>query len=481
MTITLMVLLIVSILSISLLTVSTGHFHLNTVDRSYHASYYIAESGITTASDQLEKAVINVYDGSSNEADFFQKIEGEIISIKELVENQSFSEHFGENPELQLKIEAQTNQNPREYLITSTGVIGDQKRHISKQITLRWKTSDMIDIPDNLSSYVGSGSVGCQSTQIIIEKNSSITGDFGTSCTNEGTIEITDNAQFSNSTIYVPEGAEETVINSDQYNGELPPVETVTNLIDNGSIDQIFASFPSTPEYDTPEDETVDGNNVLEDGKLTIDKKSTDGYTLEVDQDMSLEEISISGNRTLNVDTGGEDRELTVGSLDINNGQINVVGSGSLSLYVDKELSMNGNGSINDGGDPKQLNLYLSGNNREFTIIGSQKVTGTIFAEDADIMSTGSGGFNGVIITGGSYIEMSGSSDNEAFILAPFADFVGDSSTTIRGTVIAKTLRLSGASDIIYHPFDLFKYDLPFHIGESSTDGLIEEERPVEN
>jgi len=167
--------------------------------------------------------------------------------------------------------------------------------------------------------------------------------------------------------------------------------------------------------------------------------------------------LMTSGNNTLTIDTGNQDREMRVGRLELGGqNQINVVGEGKLTIYVDYDVDMKGGSSINKEGDVNNLMLYYKGNqdvelyDETLDFGGNTFFNGTFFADLATVRLQGTAGIQGNVITGGN-IELSG--DAEAIsrvIYAPRGTVRTNGNTGIRGSVISNEFTGDGNVTLIY-------------------------------
>ena len=109
----------------------------------------------------------------------------------------------------------------------------------------------------------------------------------------------------------------------------------------------------------------------------------------------------------LNIYVGSGTRIIRADELSVTgDGKMNIIGSGKLILYVNKFV-MDGGASINRNGSESQLHMYYSGTGK-LSLGGNTKFRGSVYAKDAPIDITNSGGITGHIITGGSEVKITG-------------------------------------------------------------------------
>lgn len=119
--------------------------------------------------------------------------------------------------------------------------------------------------------------------------------------------------------------------------------------------------------------------------------------------------LSISGNATLTLNTGVQDRVLHVGTLNISQGHLDILGTGRLTIYVEDSFTLNGSSTLNRLRTSDTVILYYGG--AAVTVSGSTTFKGDLFTETANITLTGSGGFQGHIITGGTSVSVTGAAE----------------------------------------------------------------------
>ncbi len=211
-----------------------------------------------------------------------------------------------------------------------------------------------------------------------------------------------------------------------------------------GSLtEEIVYPPPEFPEYPTGLDERPDPNPDWDDAIVI----SEDGY---------YPTFSIGSDRTVTIDTGGEndERVILVYDFNLSQGRIVLQGSGKLKLYVKNGFTMGGSSTINYGtsgeGDPAQMTLYYGGTN-PFALGGDVGFNGTIVVKNADVNIDNSGKFTGNLISGGTKVTVEG--DGSAVvnvIYAPNATVKLANSGKVRGAVVCQNFEASGNALLIY-------------------------------
>lgn len=166
---------------------------------------------------------------------------------------------------------------------------------------------------------------------------------------------------------------------------------------------------------------------------------------------MEFNDIKINADQTLNIDVGSSEKSLLVNTLNISGGFINIIGEGTLTIYVTGEIILAGNTKLNENGYVNQLNIFWAGSGnsnppKSLGFGGNQTINGSIHAEDANFSLSGSGNVKGNLFTGGSDLTITGGSSNHTqLFFAPNADITFSGSGTVRGRVIGKNVHFPGS------------------------------------
>ncbi|ABO49578.1 hypothetical protein Dred_1043 [Desulforamulus reducens MI-1] len=191
-----------------------------------------------------------------------------------------------------------------------------------------------------------------------------------------------------------------------------------------------FLAVPSNATYNTPQ----------------INSNQT--WYWKIDEDGYYDKISIKGDRTLCIDLKGETRKLRVKNLDIQQGNIVLVGEGRLILYVENDFNLSGSSTINANGESNSLIMYYQGKD-SLKFAGDTRFKGSIYAKNANISIQGSNNIIGNVITGGKYVSVQGDADVYPMILyAPKAELTVTGSGKILGTVVVDDCIVQGDSRI---------------------------------
>lgn len=318
--------------------------------------------------------------------------------------------------------------------VTTTALVNDQEYEMQMQM----KSGDSEWEPD-LPFAVFSG-VG-----IELSGSAEIVGHAGTNATNAQAVQLAWSTKIDSSLLVGPGGDPSTVVDEANFqNGNVGL--TIGNL--PAPVDYPLPKFPDYP----PKNSTVGSMDVSAWPPVPPQPPSSyDG--------VYIPELSITGNSTLTLQTGGQDRVLHVGDLDIQQGHLKFEGDGNVKIYVEDELQLNGSSTLNSDRSKEKVFVYHGGTN-ELNFGGSTNFNSGIYTKEADVTITGSGGIQGNVITGGSNVEVSGDATaNTRSLFAPNANVNVTGSGEISGAVVADRFTATGNARIYYS--ESFDSELP--------------------
>lgn len=237
------------------------------------------------------------------------------------------------------------------------------------------------------------------------------------------------------STLFIgPGGITDVVVNNKHKVGD-----GIYNL--PKELDYPLPVFPSFPAYAMPASSIY--------GSQTI----TPTYY----EDHYIPEIELTGGAVLNIDTAGQKRVLHTGKFNIQSGTVNITGGGSLEIYVEDLVDLNGNSTVNENGSVNDLILFYKGD--ETVDLGDDTVTwggntlfnGNFFSREATIVLNGTSGIQGNVLTGGVNVEIKGNAEAiSRTVYAPNATVSLTGTARIRGSVISKEFYAQGNAVIRY-------------------------------
>lgn len=241
---------------------------------------------------------------------------------------------------------------------------------------------------------------------------------------------------------------------------------------DNGN----FKKDNSTWVFGTHEVYTGNGQNrrIVSNYTYTIPETSSTYY---------VPEFIIKGNEYLTINVGNTNKVFIVDKL-ILEGNFNVVGNGTLTIYVKPNLNANKNSlsfgytsSIPVGNvlHPHKFIIYVydqkvSGNNFEVEIGGSASYHMALMASNLNFKFVGSGSVTGFVVTGGNSIVINGgSSTSVALFYAPNATVSMGGGGSVYGSIMAQTFEANGGPDVYYR--DIGYENIPFAVLDPMTGG----------
>lgn len=263
-----------------------------------------------------------------------------------------------------------------------------------------------------------------------------IRGHAGTNSTAYQAVKLAWSTKIDSSLVIGPGGdISTTVLESNFSNGNV-------GLSITALPTPIIHELPEFPEF--PSESELRSNLIISGwpAPSPLSPSDYDGKYIPV--------LRMTGNNTLNINVGSQDRVLHVGQLDIQQGHINVFGEGKLTIYVEDKITLNGSSTINNNRTSDKMFTYYKGANT-IDFGGSTSWIGGIYAESANVNISGSGGIKGNILSGGNSINVTGNA--EAFsrvIFAPNAHVSLSGSGRVKGAVIAKSFTASGGTSVVF-------------------------------
>ena len=268
--------------------------------------------------------------------------------------------------------------------VESRGVVDETVR------TVRLVLIESLSLPSITNAIFSSGTGKSGEAAVRLDEGVAVSGTVATSATHDGAVQI------PNGTIYgdllIGRGAKSDNVLELGEDGEISG--TVTNL--SQEIHYPVPSFPSFPtlawkgSYDTSE-----WNKELD-------------YRIE--EDGHYDKIEVVSNRTLKIYVGDGTRRIRVRKI-TGYGNIELVGTGELVLYVEEEFSLDsdqenkdnphpGINMQNGNRDPRSLTLYYNGDDtfgaKRFNLCGNvvvdhapvliqsdSKLHGNLFVKDS--------------------------------------------------------------------------------------------------
>ena len=509
--IALLVIILISVLGLGLMTVTSNTLNTTKHERNDQSTFYIAEAGLNVEKKEVYTTIYNAYDwtreehrqtkeedrGNKDFVDMFiTKIEADLPSQPAPYNN--FKLQFDKQPEACIKVNM-VSKSPLKISIESTGYLLDSTNTATdtcpdKIVKPNRKVEQVIEVDLNLKFLTndggGSGGGGVaglpnlavqMSGNIDLENSAKIVGSV---VTNNGKVHLSggggeritgnigSNYPLTASYATLEKAHIDKVVNVKADEIPLPPFPT-----------DKFATLSTLPE---PAPLNMRKKQIISNGNFELVDGPKDGiqnnvYTLNFTQDTRFKSFVIGSNNILEMNIGSNNVNLLVDTFTLPQGNINIVDSGTLNIYVKNSMAITNGSRINSTGSANQMNIYYAGND-PVNLAGNVKINGSLYAQSANLHFSGSLGIIGNIITGGSEVKIDGAANSQAqYLLAPKAD-ISISSGNFTGILIGKSLKGTGSGKIYYG--DNFVVPPPFPPPStpdySNNEDLIKDEDLIE-
>lgn len=273
-------------------------------------------------------------------------------------------------------------------------------------------------------------------SDITLTGSARVVGNTGTNATHNGAVDLAWSTSIDSSLQVGPGGNINDVVDQANFHSG-----NVAGEILNLEREQEY-ELPQFIEYPPKTTHMPPINMTWENTGSTLSPAEYDGKYIP--------SLNISGGWTLNIDTGGEDRVLHVGDLNIQQGHVNVVGDGKLTIIAENELEFNGSSTFNSGGDQNKVFTYYGGED-ELNFAGATNFNGSVYARDANIRIGGSGGIQGHIITGGDEVTINGAAEAiSRALFAPNAHVELTGSASVTGSIISNSFSAVGNARVYF-------------------------------
>jgi Tfp pilus assembly protein PilX len=200
-------------------------------------------------------------------------------------------------------------------------------------------------------------------------------------------------------------------------------------------------------------------------GNLTIPKDTTQ----TISTSGAYDTLTVNGTLQIGSATDAITVELRVDTLNLG-GQIVILGSSTLVLYIEEKVTFGTDSAINDNGDPAAVFIYHAGTSG--ITIDDMRFFGSLVIKTADLTIDGKKGqyFRGNIITGSTDVNIkSARMDLNGLLYAPRATLgTVAGQHMITGSVVVKSVKLAGQSTLIYDA-DLVSIGIPIPTPISSS------------
>jgi hypothetical protein len=157
--------------------------------------------------------------------------------------------------------------------------------------------------------------------------------------------------------------------------------------------------------------------------------------------------MSLSGNVIINGISKGV---IRAGTLNIGQGHINLAEGGKLEVYASTDFDIGAGGTLNNGGEVDAVRVNYAGTN-SLKLTGNIRFTGIAHIQRADIDVGGSAQINGLVISGGQTVNLTGDQlANVIAVYAPDSTVNMDGSALVRGAIVSDRLIATGSAKVVY-------------------------------
>jgi hypothetical protein len=404
---------------------------------------------------------------SESQKDYFSRIDAYIIDSTKIFtfNTDDFSKVRGSQPDVEILLQdVEKTEDSKIYTLLSTGDIDGISRQVVQKIEFKYPNeilADMAVFADGEIHLSGSG-------KIIGPVGTNLTSANAISIEGGGGVRIQGDCHF-------PEGASEEAISVAE--GITKPNMKTTPKRNYQLPD--FPEFPSFSKLDHLPIEK-DGNTyylIDNQGDITVDWWVDDGYVLELNRNAYIPNINVKSYKKLTI-KADTNIKLVVDDISIN-GYIDFIGNGKVTLYVKNTINL-GSKALNEKSQGEtenqaieQLTIYYKGTEK-LTVGHDSKVYASLYAETAQVQLTAGSGYMGHIFTGSTEpLEISGDADAiSRIIYAPFAPVLCTASGKVEGSIICKSIEVSGDGEIKFVASDEYA-DIPFEVKNPGEQNLL--------
>ncbi|API89606.1 hypothetical protein BKP56_10205 [Marinilactibacillus sp. 15R] len=443
---TLMVLMVLSVLAVSLATVTIGSYRLTAKNRDSVSVYYVAEASLNETYEEIKSLVTDTYQLDVNQDTYFSMVENGMDEANGRTMN-DFSSQFSENPTATIQIQKISDGNPREYTLTSEGKIGNTSRTLTKNFTVGYQEKDS----GGGLPYIPTDAAMVVRNEIEISGGGKIIGDVHLDAVKSGSFQYNVENGVSGKTIYNPDAKPDVITYPDYFKWYPSLYKTFENRADSLPWEDYENYVNNMPLLSDQVSFKTHSNLTLSGGDPPT--------TFNLEENLSIDTIEINSNRVLNLDPNGKKIKLVLNNL-IVNGSINVIGEGSVEIFIKNQFTVN-YGYVNKNSTNEQMQIYYYGQS-PLILGGGLEMNSNLFIDRADI-SIGAK-FNGILSSKGNNISFDGGSSVGFLYIAPFATVNIQSQAS--GIVVSKNGKVTNGGSLTYK-----KADILSNGSESSTGG----------
>lgn len=469
---TLMALLVLSILGISLGLLTVGSFRLSDANRDDTSAYYIAEAGAVKALNDLELFIGKKYEDAQTKSSYYDAINATFLTPKRRYD---FDSQYGDETFTEVSISL-VNSDPiaGEYMITSTGHVGKRNRTVNRIIKVNWIEKGGSGLP---SLPEKAALVASEKLQLL---NGSVDGLAYIDSKKSKSVKLAGGQGGDKVTIVYPEGvAYNDMLDASEIYEPTPSFISKTVTISWDRHKQIIDDYSAPTGVSNILTEVLikksDHNSyyvIDSSGNVNLNSWMLDEYQINLDRDIFIPNITIGSGKTLKINPNGGNYTILVNNLSVRSGNLDITGNGSVTLVVQDKMNFNQQSLINQSGVSDQLLVVYTGSNPNFSEITS--INANIIVKSRNkLVTINNSGINGVFLTDSSQVLYSGGNadrPSKMVMIAPYADVELGSGYYIHGTIVAKTITLSGGGTILFKKIDTSGF--PMASGESTSPTL---------
>ena len=464
--VTLMILAVLSILGSAVLSTTFSNNKMAIYDSEFQSVYYVAEAGARHVGSNITDSIEDIYMESESKDDYFSRIDAYIIDSTKIFtfNTDDFSEVRGSKLDAKILLQdEEETEDSKIYTLLSTGDIDGISRQVVQKIEVKYPNEILADM-----AVFADG-------EIHLSDSGKIIGPVGTNLTSANAISIEGGGGVRiQGDCYFPEGADEDALNVADWITK-PNMKTTPKR--NYQLPE-FPEFPSFSKLDPLPIEKYGNTYYLIDnqGNITVEEWG-DGYVLELNRNAYIPKINVNSNKNLIIKVN-RDIELVVDDISIS-GSIDIIGNGKVKLYVKNTINLR-NGTLNKKSEGEtendaieQLTIFYEGTDA-LTVASNLKVYASVYAKTAKVTLTAGSGYMGHIVTGSTEpLELSGDTDaHSRIILAPYAPVICTASGTVKGSIICKSIDVSGSGKIVFVASDNYA-DFPFEVKNPGEKNLL--------
>ncbi|WP_107838194.1 pilus assembly PilX N-terminal domain-containing protein [Metasolibacillus meyeri] len=494
-----LVIALISILGLGLMTLTANTLNTTKHERDDQSLFYIAEAGINIEKSNIEQIVYESYVNTMrlhedmsvedrSEFNFEEYYKGEVfkyLSLNAPYAYSNFEKQFNKQPEACISLIS--FEEPNKINIESMGYLIDsdnnntvncsdkenipsQYRVVQHTVSFNTDLKFLIDLEnqnDNGIEIEGLPQLTVLTKgDITLSGSSNIHGSVATS----GIVKLSGVSQIKNNIGASAERIDVPIGTGDNY----------YNTINNRLVSVDLPELPALPPFPSNVFNTLESANAPNGFPMTGNNYEAgwnpprNRTSLVLTENAKVQNFIVPGGfPTIDINIGSNTVNLLIENLSLGQStNLNIIGSGTLNIYVKNSLNLGGAIS-NQSNHAGKVNIYYAGTTEPQFSGSQQTVHGSLYVEKSNLTLDGSKTIAGHIMSGGNRISLLGGGPPSGhYILAPNADVIANNNYT--GVILAKTFTGTGNAQINYGvgnirpPFETPpNYDLP------NRDGLI--------